>query len=89
MISGLFDLKASSDASTVSGAKPGSPYSTVEPTDHDGHSVATRGQVALGIGAVLAVTGGTLWYLGHREGQPHVDVAIAPGQTEVSFSCAF
>jgi len=90
VVSGLYALKARQNSSTLSGEPVGTAYSgSVAATDADGKSAATRSKYLLAIGGVLAVGGGIMWYLGHRQGESHVDVAIIPGHAEVSFSCAF
>lgn len=85
---GLYGLKASSDASDISKKPIGTRAADVAALDSSGKSAATRGKAFGIVGLVLAAGGGTLWYLGHRA-DSHVEVSLAPGHTEVSFSCAF
>ena len=88
--SGVYAIKAKQDSDTVSGAGAGASYTgAVASADRSGKSAASRAQGLLGLGAVLAVAGGAMWYLGHRQGDAQVDVAIVPGHTEVTFSCVF
>jgi len=90
VVSGLYALKARQNSSTLSGEPFGTSYSgAVAATDADGKSAATRSKYLLALGGLLAVGGGIMWYVGHRQGESHVDVAIVPGHAEVSLSCAF
>ena len=86
---GLYALAANQDSDTVSGSRTGTPYTgDVVSTDSHGRTAATRARDLVGLGAALAVTGGVVWYIGHRQGA-QLDVAIAPGHAEVALSCAF
>lgn len=85
---GLYGLKASSDASDIAKKPLGTPAADVAELDTSGKNAATRGKAFGIVGLVLAAGGGTLWYLGHRA-DSHVEISLAPGHTEVSFSCAF
>jgi len=87
--SAVYAIKARQDSNTVSGAPVGTPYADVAAADRSGMTAAGRAQALLGIGAVLAAAGGVMWVVGHRQGQAQVDLAIVPGHTEVTFSCAF
>jgi hypothetical protein len=88
--SGVYGIKARQDSNTVSGAAVGTPFTgEVAMADANGQTAASRAHILVGVGAVLAVAGGAMWYVGHRLGDAHVDVAIMPGHTEVMFSCAF
>lgn len=85
---GLYALSAKQDSDTVSGSRTGTPYTDVVSTDSNGRTAASRARVLAGVGAALAVAGGAMWYIGHRQGA-QLDVAIAPGHAEVALSCAF
>jgi len=88
--SGVYAIQAKQDSNTISGARAGTAnIGEVASTDQSGKTAASRAQVLLGAGAALAVVGGVMWYVGHRQGNAQVDVAIVPGHTEVMFSCAF
>jgi hypothetical protein len=87
--SAVYAIKARQDSNTVSGAPVGTPYADVAAADRSGMTAASRAQALLGIGAVLAAAGSVMWVVGHRQGQAQVDLAIIPGHTEVTFSCAF
>lgn len=88
--SGVYGIKARQDSNTVADAPVGTPFTgDVAMADERGQTAASRARVLVGVGAVLAVAGGAMWYVGHRLGDAHVDVAIMPGHTEVTFSCAF
>jgi hypothetical protein len=86
---GIYAIGAKQDSNTVSGARVGTPYSgDLVSTDNHGRTSASRARVLIGAGAALAVAGGAMWYIGHRQGA-QLDVAIAPGHAEVALSCAF
>jgi len=90
VVGAAYAIKAKLDSNTVSGERTGTPFTgSVASTDRGGKTAATLAQGLLGIGAALAVAGGTMWYLGHRQGAAQLDVAIIPGHTEVTFSCVF
>jgi len=87
---GVYAGKAKHDSDAISGAQAGTPYTGgVVSTDRSGRTAASRAQALFGIGAALAVTGGALWYVGHRQDRAQVDVAITPGHMEVVLSCVF
>lgn len=86
---GLYALAAKQDSDTVAGSRVGTPYTgDLVSTDGNGRTAASRARGLVGIGAALAVAGGAMWYIGHRQGA-QLDVAIAPGHAEVALSCAF
>ena len=88
--SGVYAISAMQDSNTVSNASAGTEYrGEVASADRNGKAAASRARVLLGAGAALAVAGGVMWYAGHRQSNARVDVAIIPGHTEVTFSCAF
>jgi len=88
--SGVYAIMARQDSSTVSRARAGTPYTgDIASTDRSGRTAASRAQILVGVGAVLAIAGGAAWYFGHRQGNAQIDVAVVPGRTEVVFSCAF
>jgi hypothetical protein len=90
VVSGVFAIQARQDSNTVAGAPVGTPFTgDVAMANDSGKTEASRARVLVGVGAVLAIAGGAMWYVGHRLGDAHVDVAIMPGHTEVTFSCAF
>jgi hypothetical protein len=90
ILSGIFAIQAHQDGNTVSGAQAGTPFNgDVASADHSGRTAASRAKIFAGIGAALAVAGGAMWYVGHRQGNPQVDLALVPGHTEVTFSCVF
>lgn len=90
VVGGVYAISAMQDSNTISGASAGTEYAgEVASADRNGKAAASRARVLLGAGAALAVAGGALWYVGHRQGNARVDVAIIPGHTEVTFSCAF
>ena len=73
----------------MSGSRVGTPYTgDVVATDRNGRTAASRARGLVVAGAALAVAGGAMWYIGHRQGA-QIDVAIAPGHAEVAVSCAF
>ena len=86
---GLYAIAASQDSDTVANSRPGTPYTgDLVSTDGNGRTAARHARVLAGVGAALAVAGGAMWYIGHRQGA-QIDVAIAPGHAEVALSCAF
>jgi hypothetical protein len=86
----VYANQARRDSNTVSDSRAGTPYAgDVQAADHNGKTAAGRAKGLLGIGAALAVAGAAMWYVGHRQGNAQVDVAIVPGHAEVTFSCAF
>lgn len=86
---GIYAIGAQHDSDTVSGSRTGTPYTgDVVSTDSHGRTAANRARGLVGVGAALAVAGGVMWYIGHRQGAL-LDVAIAPGHAEVALSCAF
>ena len=90
VVGGIYAFQARRDSNTVSGAPIGTPYTgDVASTDRSGQTAASRAKGLIGVGAALVVAGGALWYVGHRQGAPQIDVAIGPGHTEVALSCAF
>jgi len=87
--SGLYAIGATQDGDTVSGARMGTAYAgDVASADASGKTAASRARALVGVGAALAIAGGAMWYIGHRQGA-RLDVAIAPGHAEVALSCAF
>ncbi len=87
---GVYAGMAKHDSDVIASAQVGTPYTGgIVSTDHRGPTAASRAQALFGIGAALAVTGGALWYVGHRQDRAQVDVAITPGHTEVVLSCVF
>jgi len=86
---GIYAIAARQDSDSVSGSRAGTPYTgDVVSTDSNGRTAASRARGLAGVGAALAVAGGAMWYIGHRQGT-QIDVAIAPGHAEVALSCAF
>ena len=90
VVGGVYANQAREASNTVSDARTGTPYTgDVASADRSGKTAASRAKGLLGAGAVLAVAGGAMWYVGHRRGGAQVDVAITPGHAEVTLSCAF
>ncbi|HEX3478321.1 MAG TPA: hypothetical protein VHT91_25045 [Kofleriaceae bacterium] len=86
---GLYAIAANQDSDTVASSRIGTPYTgDLVSTDGNGRTAARRARLLGGLGAALAVAGGAMWYIGHRQGA-QIDVAIAPGHAEVALSCAF
>jgi hypothetical protein len=87
----VFAFEASSKASTVSGQNKGTPWSGALVDDQSaGKTDQTLSRVLGGVGIAAIAAGGTLWWLGHsRANTTHVDVAVVPGRTEVTLTCAF
>ncbi|HEY1811477.1 MAG TPA: hypothetical protein VGG74_03920 [Kofleriaceae bacterium] len=83
-------VHASNEASTISNEPAGTTWTGALSSDYSsGESAQTRARVLGAIGGAALVGGGLVWWLGHRMGNARVDVAIAPGHSQVSFSCAF
>lgn len=87
----VFAFEASSNASTVSGQAKGTQWNTtLADTQSSGKTDETLARVLGGVGIAALAAGGTMWWLGYsRESTTRVDVAVVPGRTEVSFTCAF
>lgn len=85
----VFALQARDASNTVSGRPEGTAWNTVAADDQRGQDAALRAQIAFGVGAAAVITGGVLWFVGHRKGARRVEVSVTPGRTEVSLSCAF
>ena len=83
-------LSARSKSDTVDGQAPGTVWTPgLETTQDNGQAADTRAKVFGGIAVGAVVTGGVLWWLGHRESTVQVGVAVAPQASEVTLSCAF
>ncbi|MCE9580571.1 MAG: hypothetical protein K8W52_46050 [Deltaproteobacteria bacterium] len=86
----IYGFRAHDNASTIASQPAGTPWSpALDDAQRAGHAAATRARLFGVIGAAAIVTGGTLWWLGHRHARVQVDVAITPGHGEASVSCAF
>jgi hypothetical protein len=85
----VFAAQASKDSNQVSKSPNGTPWANVSNTDQSGRNAASRARQLGGLSAAALIGGGVLYWVGHRKAGSHVDVAITPTHTEVSWSCAF
>lgn len=86
----VLGVEAGQHASTVHDQPPGSVWTGSLPGEQSaGQTAQTGARVLAAVAGAAVIGGGVMWWLGHRAGRTHVDVAIAPGHTEVSLSCVF
>lgn len=83
-------VQASNKATSISNQSEGTVWSGALNSEYSaGQSAETRARVLAAISGAALVGGGVIWWFGHRAGSTRVDVAITPGHSQVSFTCAF
>lgn len=87
----VYALRARDKERTVESQAAGTTWSpALTETERAGRSAQTRARVFGVLGAAAVITGGVLWWLGHRRSNTRIDVDVARGgEAEVSLICAF